>query len=104
MASAESIDAGDQGTIEVRAWYADNKGIAIIDNPNGDVPYTLEVLVESRQMIGWTHGYFRVIEKDFRTRHCILKIELRGEHENIHPFNVTLFMDVNANEWALQQQ
>ena len=100
----ETIDAGDQGTIEVRAWYADSKGIAIIDNPNGDMPYTLEVLVASHQVIGWTHGYFQIIEKDFRKRHCILKIELRGEHENIRPFNVTLFMDVNAHEWALPYQ
>ena len=70
----EPIDAGDQGTIEVRAWYADNKGIAIIDNPNGDMPYTLEVLV-ARLVNKHRSGYIMLVQKGSKMLDCLLRCE-----------------------------
>lgn len=93
-----SVDAGDQGTIQVLSRHPNNKCIATITR-NGDMPFTLDVVIES-ESASWKEGTFRILEKLFNKRQCIM--EITESNANMQPFNVTWNLDEPTT--ALLQQ
>ena len=86
-------DAGDIGTIEVLSWHPDHECIATITQQHGVMTHSLDVVLSSPLVSGWTHGTFRILEKNFQDRSCILEITLDCTNENIPPFKAKWLLD-----------
>lgn len=68
---ADSLDAGDYGSIKVLSWSG-HKCIAKLEVLSGGMRPPFEVVIQSAEQ--FTEGKFRILEKDFRERRCILEI------------------------------
>ena len=96
-AMATSMDAGDYGFIEVLSWYPGHKCIAKLQALSGSMPPPFEVVLQSAEE--FKEGKFRILEKDFTKRRCIMEI-CTANDDVAFLFKVHWLLDVPAT--ALQ--
>ena len=94
------VDAGDQGSIQVRSWLSNNRCVASVTHRNHSA-FQLDVVIETENA-SWVEGKYVVLEKDFIQRRCIL--EVQEDNDNLPSFKVTWHLDGPTTGLLQQRQ
>jgi hypothetical protein len=70
---ASELDAGDHGFVRVLSWHGGHKYIATLEVLSGRMPPPFQVVIISLE--GFKGGTFRILEKNYINRKCILEID-----------------------------